>query len=75
MDALGIGKALVLIGGVVMAAGAVVWLVARLGFRGLPGDIRVESNHTTFYFPIVTCLVLSLLLSLGLWVLRLFKGK
>lgn len=75
MDVSGLGKTLVLIGGALAAIGAVVWLLARLGFRGLPGDIRVESAHTTFYFPIVTCVVLSLLVSLGFWILRLFQRK
>lgn len=46
---------------------AVLWVLARLGFRPLPGDIVVEGERFSFYFPIVTCLVISLLLTLAAW--------
>jgi len=36
----------------------------------LPGDIYVRGKHTSFYFPIVTCLLLSLVLSLAMWLFR-----
>jgi hypothetical protein len=47
--------------------GLLVWLLERSGFRGLPGDLRFESGNLRIYFPIVTCLVLSLILTLALW--------
>ncbi len=65
-----VGKTLVLLGAVLILIGAVVWVLGRLGFRGLPGDIRYESDHLRFYFPIVTCLVLSALLTIGFWLWR-----
>jgi hypothetical protein len=40
----------------------------------LPGDIRIENENVRFYFPLMTCLVLSALLSLILWIVRLFRG-
>ena len=40
----------------------------------LPGDIRIEGKHGSFYFPLVTCLLLSLLFSLVVWIVRLFRG-
>jgi len=40
----------------------------RLG--RLPGDIYVRGKHTGFYFPIVTCLLLSVVLSLAMWLFR-----
>lgn len=57
------GIILVLIGGALLAAGKVPW-VGRL-----PGDILVERKNFTFYFPLATGVVLSLLLSLIFWLL------
>ena len=64
------GKLLVLIGGLLVVVGALVWLAGRFGFHGLPGDIVYESEHVKVYFPVVTCLVLSLLLSGILWLIN-----
>ena len=58
-----IGIALVVIG--------LAWpWIARLGLGRLPGDIRIEGENGGFYFPIVTCLIISAVLSLVLWFLR-----
>ncbi len=62
-----IGKALVIIGIVLVLVGGAVWGLGRAGFRGLPGDIRYESGNVRIYFPIVTMLVVSVLLTLALW--------
>ena len=62
-----IGKLLVLLGCVLVVVGLVVWGLGRLGFRGLPGDIRYESDGVRFYLPVVTCLVLSALLTAAMW--------
>ncbi len=40
----------------------------------LPGDIRIETENSRFYFPLTTCLLLSVLLSLVLWLVRLVRG-
>ena len=51
--------------------GAVIWKTGGLGGMGrLPGDITVQKGHSTFYFSIVTCLLLSAVLSLLAWLLR-----
>ena len=63
----GAGKMLVLLGVVLVVVGLAVWSLGRLGFRGLPGDIRYESQGVRFYFPIVTCIAASVLLSAALW--------
>ncbi len=62
--------------GLVIAGVGLVWILApSIPWLGrLPGDIRIEEKHFRFYFPLVTCLLLSLLLTLVLWVLRLFRG-
>ncbi len=64
------GKMLVLLGLGIVLLGLIVWGLGRVGFRGLPGDIRYESDGVRIYVPIVTCLVLSVLLTFGLWLWR-----
>lgn len=71
-------KALMFLGGLLLAAGLGLWFVERAGGSGpawswigrLPGDIRVEKPNFRFYFPLSTCLVASALLTAGLWLLR-----
>jgi hypothetical protein len=62
--------------GLVMAGFGVVWILApSIPWLGrLPGDIRIGGGHFRFYFPLMTCLLLSLLLSLVLWVVRRIQG-
>jgi hypothetical protein len=66
-----LGKLLVA-GGLVMAAiGALLWSGRGRGWLGrLPGDIHYARDNVSFHFPIVTCLLLSVLLSLIFWILR-----
>lgn len=61
------GKLLVVIGAILVVLGVAVWGLGRLGLRGLPGDVRYESDGVRVYFPIVTCIVLSVVLTLGVW--------
>jgi uncharacterized membrane protein YidH (DUF202 family) len=70
-----LGKVLVVVGAVLAIAGLLMWLGAKLPFRlgRLPGDIVYHGRNTTFYFPIVTCIVLSLVLTLILWIINLFR--
>ncbi len=62
-----VGKYLIFGGIVLIVAGTIVWGLGRIGFRGLPGDISYEGNNFRFYFPLVSCFVLSLILTAGLW--------
>ncbi len=70
-----LGRMLFIFGAVLVAAGAVLLLGARLPFRlgRLPGDIVYQGRHMTFYFPIVTCLLLSVGLTVLFWLLSLFR--
>ena len=68
MDSL--GKSLVVLGVVITLVGALVWLLGRHGGGLLPGDIVVERKNVRFYFPVVTCLVLSVVLSVIAWLFR-----
>jgi len=70
-----LGRTLLILGGVLIVVGALLYFNAKLPFRigRLPGDIVHRGEHTTFYFPIVTCLVLSVGLSLLFWLLNHFR--
>jgi hypothetical protein len=61
-----LGKWLVLFGLLFLSVGIVLLIGAKVGLTlgKLPGDIRIERGKTSFYFPIVTCLIISLLLTL-----------
>lgn len=61
------GKLLVALGVAACVIGAAVWALGRAGFRGLPGDIRYESPNARFYFPVVTCVVASVILTALMW--------
>ena len=66
-----LGKMLFLLGLVLAVAGAVLWKTGGLGGLGrLPGDIFVQRGNSTFYFPLVTCLVVSAVLTLLGWLFR-----
>jgi len=63
-------RTLILIG-IALIIGGVLWpWLGKLGLGRLPGDIRVQTDHGAFYFPIVTCSVISIVVSLVLWLLR-----
>jgi len=66
-----LGKLLVILGTIILLIGLALWS----GFGGswlgrLPGDIRIERGNSAFYFPIVTCIIISIALSL---ILALFR--
>jgi hypothetical protein len=65
-----LGKLLLVLGGMIILIGAVIMLAGRfnLPLGRLPGDIVYRGKNTVFYFPIVTCIVISVVLSLLLWI-------
>jgi hypothetical protein len=71
-----LGKGIVIFGVVLLALGAVIWLAESFGLPlgRLPGDIRMRGEGWSFSFPIVTCVVasvvLTVLLNAILWFLR-----
>ncbi|MBX0332525.1 DUF2905 domain-containing protein [Pontibacter sp. HSC-14F20] len=69
-----IGKYIVIAGIAIVVIGLVIWLAGdKLGWFGnLPGDIRVERENFKFYMPITSMILISILLSLLLWLLRRF---
>jgi Protein of unknown function (DUF2905) len=61
------GRILIAVGIVLVVAGVLVTMGVRIG--RLPGDVVVRGRNTVFYFPIVTCILASIVLSLVLWLL------
>ena len=63
------GRTLIFIGAILVVIGLLITFGGRLPFRigRLPGDIIIRGKTSVFYFPLVTCLLLSLLLSIVLW--------
>ena len=60
-----------IIGGIVLVLIGMAWpWLSRLGLGHLPGDIHIERKGYSFYFPITTSIVVSLVLSLLLWIFR-----
>jgi hypothetical protein len=65
------GKMLFVVGLLLAAVGAWLWSGRGLGWLGkLPGDISYKSGDSGFYFPVTTCIVVSLVLSLLAWLFR-----
>ncbi len=67
-----LGSTLILLGLVLVAAGLLITFAGRLPFRlgRLPGDLYFRGKNTSFYFPLATCLLLSVLLSVVMWIFR-----
>jgi hypothetical protein len=70
-----LGRWLVVTGLILAAVGAVLLFAGKLPLRlgHLPGDIAIEGRRGSFYFPIVTCLVLSVVLTLVMWLVAHFR--
>jgi hypothetical protein len=66
----GLGRLLMFAGGLLFVLGLVLTFASRAGLGRLPGDVVVQRGNFTFYFPIVTSILLSLLLTGLLWLLR-----
>jgi ribose/xylose/arabinose/galactoside ABC-type transport system permease subunit len=67
-----LGRMLIVLGLLVAALGVVVSLAGKLPIRlgRLPGDIVIRGKHSVFYFPLVTCVLISVVLSMVLWLMN-----
>ena len=67
----GFGKILLIAGLAVAGMGLLLLLTDKVGWIGkLPGDITIRRENVTFHFPIVTCILVSIVLSLLFWLFR-----
>lgn len=63
-----IGKALIIFGIVLIGAGMLLTFINKIPFLGkLPGDILIQRKNVTFYFPLATSILISIILSLVFW--------
>jgi len=69
---MGLGRALITLGVALIVLGVLVTFAGRLPFRlgRLPGDIFIQGRRSSFYFPLATCLVVSVVLSVLMWIFR-----
>ena len=66
-----LGKVLVVTGLLIAGVGVLIWSGFGRGWMGrLPGDINYSRPNFSFHFPLMTCLLISLVLSLLLWLIR-----
>lgn len=65
-----LGRLLMVLGGVILIAGIALTAFGRLGLGRLPGDLVYRRGNFTFYFPLMTSILLSVVLSLLLWLFR-----
>ena len=69
-----LGRALIVIGAICVVGGLALLLGVKLPWLGrLPGDIAVRRDHVSFYVPLTTCLLVSALLSLIMWIVGRFR--
>lgn len=71
-----LGKMLVVLGAVIAGFGVVLLFVEKIPFLGkLPGDINIKRENFLFFFPITSSVIISIVLSVILWLVSHFKGK
>lgn len=71
MNGMDIGKLLIMLGIMLIVLGGVVMIVGKLTPLGrLPGDIFIKGEHSSFYFPVVSCILVSIILS---FIMNIFR--
>lgn len=68
-------KLLIAFGVILIAVGALLWIAQRLGLGRLPGDIIIQRENFTFAFPLTSCLLISAVLTLILWLISRTGGR
>jgi hypothetical protein len=71
-EGMGLGRALITMGLLLVVVGLLVTFAGRLPLRlgRLPGDIHYQGRNSSFYFPVTTCILISVLASIVLWIFR-----
>ena len=70
----GLGRALIFFGVILAGLGVALLVAPKMPWSGrLPGDIMIERNRFTFYFPLASCLLASVVLSLVMWLVGRFR--
>ena len=63
-------KILIIVGFILIVLGVAWPLIKKIGFGHFPGDIIIRKENFSFYFPIVTCIVVSIVISLVIWLIN-----
>ena len=68
----GIGRLFITLGVIFVVVGLLFTFAGRLPLKlgRLPGDIYIQGRHSAFFFPLTTCILISVVLSLAMWLLR-----
>ena len=67
----GLGKSLIILGIIIIVFGIFITFAGKIPWLGrLPGDIHIKRDNFTFYFPLTTCILLSVFFSLIFWLLK-----
>ena len=67
----GLGKSLIIFGIIIIAFGIIFTFAGKIPWLGrLPGDIHIKRDNFTFYFPLATCIILSIFISLIFWLFK-----
>ena len=64
------GKYILITGIVISIIGGIIILLGKIGISRLPGDIEIEGKNWKIYFPVISCIVISIILTGILWVVR-----
>jgi len=71
-----LGKYLIAIGVIIVVVGLILAFFPKMNFFGkMPGDIQIKRENFSFYFPIVTCILISTLLTLVFWFVNFISKK
>ena len=67
----GLGKSLIIFGLIIIVFGIIITFAGKIPWLGrIPGDIQIKRGNFTFYFPLATCILVSVIVSLLLWLLK-----
>ena len=67
----GLGKTLIIFGIIIIACGIIITFAGKIPWLGrLPGDIHIKRDNFTLYFPLATCIILSVIISLFFWLFK-----
>ena len=67
----GLGKSLIIFGLIIIVFGIIITFAGKIPWLGrIPGDIQIKRDNFTFYFPLATCILVSVIVSLLLWLLK-----
>ena len=68
------GKLILFVGLIITAVGGIMILLGHLGFFKLPGDLEFGGKNWKIYFPIASCLIISVILTLLFWLINFFRN-